>query len=238
MGTRFADTNFSSGPNFLAPQQTYQSNKQVKYDGSKVWGSHIIRFGATVNRILGGGFASFYGLGPAVTSYVDDAAAFGVAEGSLGYSCTGGARNTSVLAYPITGTTLSNGQGYFTEKAGFGAPAGGQADTRFEAYVGHPWKIRPNFTLTYGLRYLRDTGRTDSDLAPIPCSATTLITCTGNLLDQFGNTPGLGNRVRQPNSNFGPQVGFAWDPMHNGKTRICGGAGNLRRKLHFQQRSV
>ena len=224
-GIGFADTNFSSGPNFLAPQQTYQSNKQVKYDGSKVWGSHIIRFGATVNRILGGGFASFYGLGPAVTSYVDDAAAFGVAENSLGYSCNGGACNTSVLAYPITGATLSNGQGYFTEKAGFGAPAGGQADTRFEAYVGDSWKIRPNFTLTYGLRYLRDTGRTDSDLAPIPCSATTLITCTGNLLDQFGNIPGLGNRVRQPNSNFGPQVGFAWDPSHNGKTVIRGGAG-------------
>ena len=30
-----------------------------------------------------------------------------------------------------------------------------------------------------GLRYVRDTGRTDSDLAPIPCSATTLISCNG-----------------------------------------------------------
>jgi hypothetical protein len=224
-GISFADTSFASGPNFLAPQQTYQSNKQFKYDGSKVWGSHIFRFGATVNRILGGGFASFYGLGPAVTSYVDDTAAFGGAEGSLGYSCPGGACNTNVLAYPVTGATLSNGQGFFTEKAGFGAPAGGQSDTRFEAYVGDSWKIKPNFTLTYGLRYLRDTGRTDSDMAPIPCSATTLITCSGNLLDQFGNTTGLGNRIRQPNDNFGPQVGFAWDPTKNGKTVIRGGGG-------------
>ena len=225
-GIGFADTNFSSGPNFLAPQQTYQSNKQVKYDGSKVWGAHILRFGATVNRILGGGFASFYGLGPGVNTYIDDAAAFGAAEGSLGYSCNNAnfaGCNASVLAYPITGAVLSNGQGFFTEKAGFGAPAGGQSDTRFEAYVGDSWKFRPNLTLTYGLRYLRDTGRTDSDLAPIPCSATNLITCTGNLLDQWG--AGLGNRVRQPNTNFGPQVGFAWDPTHNGKTVIRGGAG-------------
>ena len=227
-GITFADTNFSSGPNFLAPQQTYQSNKQFKYDGSKVLGSHIIRFGATVNRILGGGFASFYGLGPAVTTYVNDVAAFGGSQGSLGYSCNNtnfAACNASVLAYPVTGAVLSNGQGYFTEKAAFGAPAGGQSDTRFEAYVGDSWKFRPNLTLTYGLRYLRDTGRTDSDLAPIPCSVTTLITCTGNLLDQFGNISGIGDRVRQPNANFGPQVGFAWDPMHNGKTVIRGGAG-------------
>lgn len=225
----FNDTNFAAGPNFLAPQQTYQSNKQVKYDGSKVWGSHILRFGGTVNRILGGGFASFFGLGPQVNTYVDTAAAFGAAPGStgFGYSCdpTTTSCSTNVLDYPVTGAILSNGQGFFTEKSGFGAPAGGQSDTRFEAYAGDSWKIKPNFTLTYGLRYLRDTGRTDSDLAPIPCSATTLITCSGNLLDQFGNTPGLGNRVRQPNNNFGPQVGFAWDPTHNGRTVIRGGAG-------------
>ena len=225
----FGDTNYASGPNFLAPQQTYQSNKQFKYDGSKVLGPHIIRFGATVNRILGGGFAAFYGLAPDISTYVDTAAVYGAAPGSagFGYSCdpTAGSCDTNPGDYPVQGATLSNGQGYFTTAPQFGAPAGGQSDTRFEAYVGDSWKVKPNFTLTYGLRYLRDTGRTDSDLAPIPCSATTLITCSGNLLDQFGNTPGLGDRVRQPNDNFGPQVGFAWDPTHSGKTVIRAGAG-------------
>jgi len=223
----FGDTNFATGPNFLAPQQTFQSNKQVKYDGSKVLGAHIIRFGGTVNRILGGGFASFYGLGPNVTTFVNSSAVYGTTAG-VGYFCTDptfATCSSNALDYPVTGATMSNGQGFFTEKPSFGNPAGGQADTRFEAYVGDSWKIRPNFTLTYGLRYLRDTGRTDSDLAPIPCSATTLISCTGNLLDQFGNTPGLGNRVRQPNTNFGPQLGFAWDPTHSGKTVIRAGAG-------------
>ena len=225
-GITFADTSFASGPNFLAPQQTYQSNKQIKYDGSKVWGSHIVRFGGTVNRILGGGFASFYGIGPSTTSWVDYQ---GDASGSQSFLTCSNANfvgcDPNVGDYPMTGATMSNGQGYFTEKSSFGNPAGGQSDTRFEAYVGDSWKIKPNFTLTYGLRYLRDTGRTDSDLAPIPCSATTLITCTGNLLDQFGNIPGLGNRVRQPNDDFAPQVGFAWDPRHNGKTVIRGGGG-------------
>jgi hypothetical protein len=224
---------FASGPNFLAAQQTYQSDKQTKYDGAKVWGTHVLRFGASVNRIEGGGFAAFYGLGPQVTSYIDyctagNLACAGTNQTTPFLSCS----NTNFIGcdpnpgdYPVTGAILSNGQGYFTEKPGFNAPAGGQSDTRFEAYVGDTWKIKPNLTLIYGLKYSRDTGRTDSDLAPIPCSATTLINCTGNLLDQFGNTPGLGNRVRQPNKNFGPQIGFAWSPWHDSKTVIRGGAG-------------
>ncbi len=71
--------------------------------------------------------------------------------------------------------------------------------------------MKPNFTLTYGLRYVRDTGRTDSDLPALP-----------KLNALF---PGLGNPVRQPNSNLAPQVGFAWDPFNNGKTSIRAGVG-------------
>ena len=157
----------SFGPNLLAPQGTFQSNKQFKYDGSKILGSHIIRFGAGLNRIEGGGFASFFGTAP------------------LSYSRQSQCPDvTDVGACLLTQAVLGNGQGFFTEKPGFNLPAGGQNDWRFSAYVGDSWKLKPNFTLTYGLRYNRDTGRTDSDLAPIPCSAAdpALITCTGNLL--------------------------------------------------------
>jgi hypothetical protein len=233
----FNDTSLTTGPNYLAPQQTLQSNKQIKYDASRVWGAHIIRFGATVNRISTGGFASFNGLAPFLNTYVNFAQLPSGIDPTVSlqtspyYSCAlvtdpnvpFSGCDTNIGDYPLTGAFLGNGQGFSTELPAFGYPAGGLFDTRFEAYVGDSWKLRPNFTLNYGLRYLRDTGRTDSDLAPISCEATTLIACTGNLLDQWG--PGLGNRVRQPNLNFAPQFGFAWDPWHDGKTSIRGGGG-------------
>ena len=211
-----------AGPNLLAPQQTFQTNKQIKYDGSKVYGSHIFRYGIGYNDINGGGFASFFGIAP-----LDFIAASTGPVNLITGATTGAADDPT--AYPFLQAILGNGQGFFTERPNFGFPGGGQHDNRLQWYVGDSWKIKPNFTLTYGLRYNRDTGRSDSDLASIPCSAVdpTVITppCAGStpLLNQWG--PGLGNPVNQPNTQFGPQVGFAWDPTKKGKTVFRAGAG-------------
>jgi hypothetical protein len=205
-----------SGPNYLAPQQTYQSDKQFRYDGSWTKGQHNFRFGAGFNRILGGGLANFFGLAPRVR--IDGTTQLGPDP-------------SNPLDYGAFRVVLGNGQGFFTEKPGFGYPAGGQGDWRTFAYIADSWKVRSDFTLNYGLRWSRDTGRSDSDLAPIPCSAVD-VSLTGynpcaspsdRLLDQFG--PGLGARVKQPNFNFGPQLGFAWSPGGTGKTVVRGGIG-------------
>jgi hypothetical protein len=205
-----------SGPNYLAPQQTYQSDKQFRYDGSWIKGAHNIRFGAGFNRILGGGFAGFFSLAPRV---------------SITSATQLGPDASNPLDYGAYKVILGNGQGYFTELPGFGAPAGGQSDWRTFAYVADSWKVRPDFTLNAGLRWSRDTGRSDSDLAPIPCSVVdTSLTgynpCSSGsdrLLDQFG--AGLGAQVKQPNFDFGPQLGFAYSPGGSGKTVIRGGIG-------------
>ena len=55
---------FCSGPNFLAPQSTMQSDHQFKYDGSTARGSHIFRFGMGINHLHGGGLAEFWDLRP------------------------------------------------------------------------------------------------------------------------------------------------------------------------------
>jgi hypothetical protein len=216
---------FCSGANPLAPQKTYQQNTQLKYDGSKTVRSHILRYGFGYNHIQGGGFAKFFGIAPTVNS---DPGAFD----PLNAPFAGGASNP--LNYPAQLVIFGNGQGFSSEKPAFGLPAGGLGpDNRIQWYVGDSWKVRPNLTVSYGIRYVHDTGRTDSDLAPIPCSqldpalaaplAAAGTPCTGNILDLFGK--GLGNRIRVPGFNFSPTLGFAWDPTRSSKTVIRAGAG-------------
>ena len=189
---------FCSGPNYLAPQATMQSNKQIKYDGTTAYKNHIIRFGAGFNHIQGGGFAKFLGLAPAVGA--PNATPPCVGAGNCPFP--DGAANP--LNYPVTNVNLGNGQGYSSEKAAFGLPGGGLGpDNRFSWYVGDSWKLRPTLVLNLGLRYVRDTGRTDSDLGPIAALD------QFNYSNQFFTYRGLGARVRQPNANFAPQVGFA-----------------------------
>jgi hypothetical protein len=202
-------TGLVAGPNLLAPQSTPQSNRQVKYDGSRVLGSHVIRYGGSFNRVQGGGFASFFKNGPQVASNVDSGEILNAANPAIG-TFPGGAGNP--YNYPDDFVLLSNGLGFSTTKPALGFPAGGLGpDNRVLLYAGDSWKIKPNFTLTYGIRWARDTGRTDSQYPAIPGLSALL--------------PGLGNRVNQPNNNWAPQLGFAWDPSKSGKTSIRGGIG-------------
>ena len=202
---QIGNTGLYTGPNYLAPQSTLQSNHQLKYDGSKTMGSHIIRYGFDYNHILGGGFASFNQIVPFVISGFSSIANSFAAAGPF----PGGASNP--LNYPVENVYLGNGQGYSTSQAAFGFPGGGIVDNRIGAYLGDGWKFRPNLTITYGLRYVRDTGRTDSSIPGIPEINALL--------------PGMGNPVRQPNLNFAPQLGVAWDPRNNGKMVIRAGIG-------------
>ncbi len=214
-GLEISSGSFFVGPNLLAPQSTPQSNREIKYDGSKIYHSHTLRYGVSFNHVQGGGFASFYGTAPRV-SFSTSAANCGTSgtESCLDFAnagtFTGGSANP--LNWDMSRLRVGNGQGFSTLQPALGFPAGGLGpDNRIGLYVGDSWKIKPNFTLSLGLRYNRDTGRTDSDLPADP-----------NINAAF---PGFGDRVKQANLNFAPQLGFAWDPSKNGKTVIRGGVG-------------
>jgi Carboxypeptidase regulatory-like domain len=203
----FLVSGLATGPSPDAPQATPQSDHEAKYDGSRTWGSHIFRYGFAYNYIHGGGFASFFANAPLMLSIQTSEPPMG------GLTCPNGDSGPSCpLNWSPDELIIGNGQGYSSEKAGFGRPFGALGpDNRTAFYLGDSWKIKPNFTLTYGTRWVRDTGRTDSDLPPIPQLNLAL--------------PGLGDVVRNPNSNFGPQIGLAWDPFKDGKTVIRIGSG-------------
>ena len=207
-----------TGPNYLAPQATVQTNLQGKYDGSKVWGKHILRFGGSFTRIQGGGFAAFYSITPNVSSDPNSLGCSVVAP-----DCPAGPDGTPAsnpLNYLASNVILSNGQGYSSEIPALGYPAGGLGpDNRIGLYIGDSWKIRKGLTLSGGVRWVRDTGRLDSDLAAI-----------SSLNAAF---PGAGNKVSQPNLNFAPQFGVAWDPTGAGKTVFRGGIGLFYENVIF-----
>jgi len=201
-------TGFGAGPNFLAPQSTAQSDHELKYDGNKITGSHVIRYGVSFNHIQGFAYGAFLKYGPQIVSTVSTAEVAAAATGPF----SGGASNP--LNYPADSITIANGLGYFTTQRALGFPASGLGpDNRILVYLGDSWKIKPNFNLSYGLRWVRDTGRTDSQYGGFP------------ELNALLPGRGLGNRVAQPNLNFAPQIGFAWDPWKNGKTSVRGGVG-------------
>jgi hypothetical protein len=215
---------FYAGPNYLAPQGTFQSDKQLRYDGTWTHGAHTVKFGANLNRLLGGGFAEFYGN----SLYTD------FSSSSLLSSCNNDPSQPPCPSDPLHGYSayyfiLGNGNSAFTEKPGFGLPGGGFTDWRTGVYIADSWKIMPSLTLQAGLRYGIDTGRANQDLPAVPCSAVdpSIAPCTGdaNLLDQFapGQT-GFGNKIHQPYGNIAPQFGFAFSPGDH-KMSLRGGIG-------------
>ncbi len=214
---------FYAGPNYLAPQGTFQSDKQLRYDGTWTRSSHTLKFGASVNRLLGGGFADFYGAS-LFTRF---------SSANLLDNCGGVAGAASCPGDPINGYfpryfLLGNGNGFFTEKHGFGLNGGGQEAWRMGAYIADTWKATSYLTLTAGLRWSADTGRGNQDLPTPLCSSVDpsmqFPGCTGDtpLWDQYQQ--GLGKRTHQPWGNFGPQVGFVFSPGDH-KTAFRGGIG-------------
>ena len=63
----------NTGANLLAPQTTAQSNYQIKYDGTKTVGSHIIRYGLAFNHIQGFTWEAFQSIQPSDATYVGSA---------------------------------------------------------------------------------------------------------------------------------------------------------------------
>jgi hypothetical protein len=185
---------YCGGPSWLGPERNVQADKMGRYDGSRVLGAHNIRYGATFNRID--------------AAHVE---AYSVAP-QVGTVWAANSTSPDPTSYPANYVSLGNGIAAYTNQNTFGLRGGGlNPDNRIEAYVADAWKATPKLTLTYGLHYGYDTGRTDSNLGSLPA------------LNQWGS--GYAGQIRNPNADLAPQFGFAWDASGNGKTVFRLGAG-------------
>jgi hypothetical protein len=205
LNIQMGNTGLVTGPNSNALELILQSNHQFKYDGSKAVARHLIRYGFDFNRIAAAGDVPFNSLAPVLLTNV------GLFEEAFAQTGPFPGGDANPLNYPVESVVLGNGLGYVTPFPGLGLPAGSYFYHRLGAYVGANSKWGKNLTWTYGVRYVREPGRSDSEFPPIP-QLNALI-------------PGLGNPVRNPETNFAPQIGFAWDVTGTGRTAIRGGIG-------------
>jgi hypothetical protein len=85
------------------------------------------------------------------------------------------------------------------------------------------WKVRPNVTLTLGLRYQLDgvPYEEDSNFSNLLVSPTAVPPLTMSVVG-----PGTGKQIYNTDySNIEPRIGFSWDPWSDGKTAIRGAFG-------------
>src|SRR5579863_1420487 len=180
---------------FIQDQLVFQNTWHFLDSVSWTHGDHVMKFGVEFDHTLYRGYGA--------PNYLD---------GNINF--TGGANP----AFP---------QGTPLEDFLAGTPAGGQfllnpvqttvGFNRYAGYFQDDWRITRRLTLNLGLRYEYEPPVVDAHNAFgnfDPNTASGMIQQTG------------GNALYHTDKrDFGPRVGFAWDPTGKGKTVIRAGAG-------------
>ncbi len=140
------------------------------------------------------------------------------------------------MVWSLFGTVGSVTQAQFFDKAGHRTADDlrGFRQQDFDAFVQDTFKILPNLTLNYGLRY---------QFNGVPYEVNNLLSTL--FADPSGQAPftftfagqkehGLPPLYSNDWHDFEPRVGIAWDPFKNGKTSIRAGYGIFHDRLFGQ----
>ncbi len=194
---------FQDGASFRIEQRTRLNRYQIKDNFSWAVGKHNIRFGGEWQNA--GTDVQFDLLGSGTIFTAED---FATADNNGDMVIDD--RDIQVVL------TLTGVSALDPPEAPF------YRNNYFGLYFQDDWKVRPNLTLNLGLRWDFDADvLAEGDLSR-PCpDATTPTTEAGCLWLRRA----LGPHDTPNYKNFGPRIGFAWDPFSEGATVIRGGYG-------------
>ena len=200
------------GPNYRSPQRTRLDRHQIRDTFAWTIGSHTLHFGGEWQRFGSDIVFDLFGSGSVFLTQD-----FATQNLRMGTDCSA-ATPCDDRDIPIS----------FVLKNTAGASALPNAPFDYNNYFGYfiqdDWRVRPNFTLNIGLRWEFDTDifGTDSNLhkpCPEPLNVAPTSPCVWlrTALDLTHRSPDW--------NDWGPRIGFAWDPFKKGETVIRGGYG-------------
>ena len=199
----YGDNQFAT-PITLFPDLRNQQKYQFRYDLSHVVGTHSLKFGVDFihEPVLSGAFP---GNAETLAQYVNNPTYYIQNPGVFGTFTPGCVNFTASDGSTCTYTPA--GDGSFSQNV-----------QRLAAYVEDSWRILPNLTFNYGLRWqstwglFNASGRSQADNA----AYVTL---------QALQIPVVTSLPHDDHHQFAPRIGIAWSPGSSGNTVIRAGFG-------------
>jgi len=206
------------GEPFFIPVEDHDLRSQINDNLSLIRGAHNFKLGVEYNRTS----TTQVFIGFANGRYIfDSVAGFKnyVTYGPTFVECSDG--SSSKVGVCPAGTSITGPLELFLQFAGVNGlsvqQAGAQTILQNEPafFAQDKWQLRPNLTLSYGLRW-------DAQLEPDPITPASKV-----FFAPFIGKPGFPSDGTIPSSTkqFQPRLGITWDPWGKGKTvfRLSGG---------------
>lgn len=192
----------ADGANFNLPQATFLSRNQLRDAFSWTIGKHTLRLGGELQHYTAHGLINVFGTGTVILT------------SDFGFADLNGDGEVNDLDIPIAVALKSSAP--VTP-----VPIPTVFDSYVGAYVQDDWRVNPRFTVNLGLRWEYDSNLTGNSSAHDPCPSLTQeptrpCTWMANVI----------NLKKYPDKkDFGPRIGFVYDPMGKGRSVIRGGYG-------------